>query len=152
MKVIPLNKDNFDETITNSDTFAVVTFYADWCGPCGGFKPKLYSLAQELNGVVLVGKVDVDEHPELSKRFEVNGVPNTIIFASGKAIHRITGNIPYDHLKATILKHVPSDRYVGLQQPPTLDSKEEKSTLLSSLLQTLRNGLKSVFSLFRKNK
>ncbi|MBX9877991.1 MAG: hypothetical protein K2Y22_05985 [Candidatus Obscuribacterales bacterium] len=152
MRVIPLNSDNFDEKIINSDTLAIVTFYADWCGPCGGFKPKLYSLAQELGDAAVVGKVDVDAEPQLSKRFDVNGVPNTVIFASGKVIHRITGNVPYDHLKATILKHVPSDRNIGLRQSPAPETKEEKASVLSSLLKTLRNGLKSVFSLFRKNK
>ncbi len=152
MRVIPLNSENFDEKIINSDTIAVVTFYADWCGPCGDFKPKLYSLADALGKSVLIGKVDVDAEPKLSKRFDVNGVPNTVIFASGKVVHRITGNVPADHLKATILKHLPNDRFVGLHQSPASETKEEKASVLASLVKTLRNGLKSIFSLFRKNK
>lgn len=98
MSVITVDKTNFNE-IKNSDKRVLLDFYADWCGPCKMLSPIIDEIAKE-NPQYTVGKINVDENPELAMEFGVSTIPNLVIMEGGKVINQIAGARP----KAAILK------------------------------------------------
>ncbi|MCM8759036.1 MAG: thioredoxin [Candidatus Omnitrophica bacterium] len=87
-----LNKDNFEEVV-NSNSLVLVDFYADWCGPCRMMAPIVEELAKELEGKVLVAKLNVDENPDIAARYQIFSIPTFIIFKDGKPDQRIVGAV-----------------------------------------------------------
>lgn len=73
---------------------AMVDFWADWCGPCKMLSPVIESLADQYEGKVLVGKVNVDEEPELARRFGVMNIPTVVFLKNGQEIDRKVGVMP----------------------------------------------------------
>ena len=73
---------------------AMVDFWADWCGPCKMLSPVVESIGSQYEGKVLVGKVNVDEEPELAVRYGVMSIPTVIFFKDGKEIARKVGVMP----------------------------------------------------------
>ena len=96
MSVLKLKNKDFDAAIQSG--FALVDFYADWCGPCKMMSPIVDEIADERTDVT-VAKVNVDESSELASRFGVASIPTLIIFKNGKESNRIIGARP----KAAIL-------------------------------------------------
>ena len=96
MSVLKLKNKDFDAAIQSG--FALVDFYADWCGPCKMMSPIVDEIADERTDVT-VAKVNVDESSELASRFGVVSIPTLIIFKDGKESNRIIGARP----KAAIL-------------------------------------------------
>lgn len=96
MSVLKLKNKDFDAAIQSG--FALVDFYADWCGPCKMMSPIVDEIADERTDVT-VAKVNVDESSELASRFGVVSIPTLIIFKNGKESNRIIGARP----KAAIL-------------------------------------------------
>ncbi|MBQ2676929.1 MAG: thioredoxin [Clostridia bacterium] len=97
MSVISVNKDNFD-MIKNSDKTVLLDFFADWCGPCRMVSPMVDEIAEE-NSQYLVGKVNVDEQPELAQAFGVSSIPMLVVMKDGKIVNQSVGARP----KAQIL-------------------------------------------------
>ena len=85
--------DNFNETI-NSPHPVLVDFYAEWCGPCKMIAPVIEELSEELEGQVKVGKVNVDEQPELAAAFEVMSIPSLFVLKDGKVVNSSVGAKP----------------------------------------------------------
>lgn len=94
---IVLTKENFDEYI-NGELPILVDFWADWCGPCMKLAPTVEEIAAESDGSYLVGKVNIDEQPELAARFGVNAIPTVIVFQNGKEIKRSVGLVSKEAL------------------------------------------------------
>lgn len=92
-KFIKLNPDNFDDHIT-ADLPLLVDFWAPWCGPCRMVAPVLEALAEELDGKLRIGKVNIEEDMDLTARFRVQSVPTFIIFVDGEVKARTTGAMP----------------------------------------------------------
>lgn len=88
MSVITVNKENFD-AITAKGT-VLIDFYADWCGPCRMMSPIVDEIAEEMADVT-VGKVNVDESPELAIRFGIISIPTLIVMKDGKEYKKIVG-------------------------------------------------------------
>lgn len=82
-----LTKDNFNEII-NSDKAVLVDFYADWCGPCKMMMPIVDSIAKEN---ITVGKINVDNEPEIAEKYGVMSIPTFAIFRDGVLSEKITG-------------------------------------------------------------
>ena len=86
-----LNVDSFDEAISTSEKPIIVDFWAVWCGPCKMIAPVLDEIAAENAEKLSVGKVNVDENPDLARRFEVMSIPTLIVFQNGEPVKRLVG-------------------------------------------------------------
>lgn len=86
-----LNVDSFDEAISTSSEPILVDFWAEWCGPCKMIAPVLDEIADEQAGKLSIGKVNVDENPDLARRFEVMSIPTLIVFKDGEPVKRLVG-------------------------------------------------------------
>ena len=90
MAVIVLNKENFKSEVLQADKPVLVDFWATWCGPCRMMAPVVESIAEE-HPELKVGKVDVDENPELAQLFNVMSIPTLVAFKDGKLIGTAVG-------------------------------------------------------------
>ena len=86
-----LSETTFDEEVGSSAEPLLVDFWAEWCGPCKTIAPILEEIAKEQDGVLRVAKVDVDQAPELARRFEVMSIPTLLIFKDGVPAKRLVG-------------------------------------------------------------
>lgn len=84
-----LNNNNFDEAIKNG--VVLVDFWATWCGPCKMLAPNVEEIAKEYEGRAVVGKVDVDENPDLAERFGIMSIPALFVFVNGEVKEKLIG-------------------------------------------------------------
>ena len=91
MEVLKISSENFKEEVLNSKTPVLIDFYADWCGPCNAMAPVIEELAKELEVKVKVGKINVDENPDIAVEYNVMSIPTLIVFKNGKEEKRLVG-------------------------------------------------------------
>ena len=91
MSVIVLSEDNFDEEVRKTDKKVLVDFYADWCGPCKMMAPTIEKIEEEVSEYAKVGKVNVDDSPEIAEEFGIMSIPTLLIFENGEVIHKHVG-------------------------------------------------------------
>ena len=89
-----LSAATFDEVIGGADSPVIVDFWAEWCGPCKMIAPILEELAAEHEGTLQVAKLNVDDAPDLARRFEVMSIPTLLVFRDGEVAKRIVGAKP----------------------------------------------------------
>lgn len=99
MNEVRLTKNNFKDEVLNSDIPVLVDFWATWCGPCRMVAPIVEEIADEYDGRIKVGKVNVDEEPELAMQFRVASIPTLMVFKNGQLVNTAAGYRP----KADIL-------------------------------------------------
>ncbi len=90
MSVLTITKDNFEQEVINSDKPVLIDFWAPWCGPCRMVGPTVEQVAEEKD-TVKVGKVNVDEQPELAQAFSVMSIPTLVVMKNGKVANRVVG-------------------------------------------------------------
>jgi len=100
MAAVVLTKDNFNSSIESGVT--LVDFWAPWCGPCKMQLPIVEELAGELAGQATIGKINVDEEPELASQFGVMSIPTLILFKDGQPVDKMVGLQSKDALKGKI--------------------------------------------------
>ena len=93
MSVITITKENFAAEVLNSDKPVLLDFWASWCGPCRMLSPIVDQVADERPDVQ-VGKVNVDEQPELAGQFGVMSIPTLLVFKNGKLVNQSVGSRP----------------------------------------------------------
>ena len=106
MKPIEFTDTNFQREVIDSDTPVLVDFWAVWCGPCKMIAPVVEELASEYNGLLKVGKVNVDTNPEVSMKFGIRSIPTIMIFKGGKVVEQIIGALPKKTLVDKVLPHL----------------------------------------------
>ena len=102
MSEITLTNDNFKKEVLESDKPVLVDFWAAWCGPCQMLGPVISQIAEEHTNDLKVGKVNVDEQPELAAMYAVSSIPNVILFKDGKPIRSSVGFKPKSQLEQII--------------------------------------------------
>ena len=93
MAVITITKENFAQEVLQSEKPVLLDFWASWCGPCRMLSPIVDEVAEE-RGDVKVGKVNVDEQPELAGQFGVMSIPTLLVFEQGKLVRQAVGARP----------------------------------------------------------
>ncbi len=97
-----ITADNFESEALQADVPVVVDFWAPWCGPCRMIAPILESLAEKYSGKIKLGKVNLDEHPQLAAQYGIRSIPAVFIFKDGQVVERAIGVQPEQHLAALI--------------------------------------------------
>ena len=100
-KIVTLTADSFDQVALGPNQVAVVDFWAPWCPPCRALAPSIEALAEERPDLV-VGKLDVDDHPAIAERYGVSNIPTVIVFRGGEVAERCVGLVPLDHLRRLV--------------------------------------------------
>ncbi len=85
---------DFSQSVLQSERPVLVDFYADWCGPCRFVAPVIEELAQEYEGRIEVGKVDVDDQRELARQYGITSIPTVLLFNGGEVVDAIRGAAP----------------------------------------------------------
>ena len=94
MEIKKIAGDSFQTEVTEAGVPVLLDFYADWCGPCKMLAPLIESLDKEYEGRVTVGKVNVDEEPDLARRFGVMSIPTVVFLKNGQEFDRKVGVMP----------------------------------------------------------
>ena len=103
MAEIQLNEQNFEQEVLRADMPVLVDFWASWCGPCRMLAPVIAEIAEEYAGKVKVGKVNVDEQPNLANRYGIASIPTVMLFKNGEVVSTSLGYRPKNELE-TMLK------------------------------------------------
>lgn len=99
MAVLTVTHDNFEQEVLKADKKVLLDFWASWCGPCRMVSPIVDEIADERDDI-RVGKINVDEEPELAAAFGISSIPTLIVMENGKPVRQSVGAIP----KASILE------------------------------------------------
>ncbi len=102
MGIAHLTDSNFKKEVLESDLPVMVDFWATWCGPCRMIAPIVEELAKEFNAKIKVGKVDVDESPNISGQFGIMSIPTLMFFKKGKVMDQVVGGLSKSDLKKKI--------------------------------------------------
>lgn len=101
MSAININKTNFQNEVINSEKPVLLDFWAPWCGPCRMVGPVMEEIAAE-HPNIKVGKINVDEQPELARQFRVMSIPTLVVMKNGEVVNRSVGAKPKEQLLAML--------------------------------------------------
>ncbi len=91
---IEITDANFEQVVLKSDKPVLVDFWAEWCGPCRMVGPVVEELAKEYEGKAIVGKVNVDNNPNISTNYSIRNIPTLLIFKNGEIVDKQVGAVP----------------------------------------------------------
>jgi thioredoxin 1 len=91
--VIEFTSSNFDELALKSDKLVVIDFWAEWCGPCRMVAPVIHQLAEEYEGRVVFGKVDVDQNGDLAAKYGIRNIPTVLFLKNGNVADKQVGAV-----------------------------------------------------------
>ncbi len=101
-KAVQITNLSFDEKVSSSSRPVLVDFWAEWCAPCRMLSPTIDLVADDYDGKVTVGKINIDEEPELAQRFGVMSIPTLILFKNGNVVSKSVGVVGKDKIAAMI--------------------------------------------------
>ena len=102
MAEIKITKDNFENEVLKSELPVLLDFWAEWCGPCRMLGPVVAQIAEKYAGKVKVGKVNVDEEPELANAFGVSSIPMVAVMKDGRLVNSSVGYRPLEQIEALL--------------------------------------------------
>jgi thioredoxin 1 len=105
-KPIVVTDSSFESDVEKSSGVVLVDFWATWCGPCKMIAPLVEQIAQENDGKITVGKLDVDVNGQTAMKYGVMSIPTLILFKDGQPVERLVGYMPKDRLLAKIKPHI----------------------------------------------
>jgi thioredoxin 1 len=106
---IEITDGNFEELVKNSDKLVMVDFWAQWCGPCLAMGPVIDQLHKDYEGKAVIGKLDVDNNPNISQEFGVRNIPTILFFKNGQVVDKQIGAVP----KSTLVKKLDANMAVS---------------------------------------
>jgi len=101
MSYINITNQNFNEEVIQSDKPVLIDFWASWCGPCRMIAPIVEEIAEERNDIK-VGKINVDDEPELATRFGIMSIPTLVVIKDGEIVNKLVGARPKNQILAMI--------------------------------------------------
>ena len=100
MSILHVTKENFEQQVLHAEKPVLLDFWATWCGPCRMIAPTLAQIAEENEGKLKVGKVNVDEQMELAMRFGVTSIPLLVVMQNGQIVKKAVGAMPKAKIEA----------------------------------------------------
>ncbi len=97
-----ISDEMFEKVVMQSDLPVIVDFWAPWCNPCKMIAPTLDKLAKELDGKLVVAKINTDDHAEWMQKFGIQGIPTLLFVSNGKVVHRQVGALPERMLRDVV--------------------------------------------------
>ncbi len=101
-----ITDSNFQESVLDRDGLTVVDFWAEWCGPCRAIGPIIEQLSSEYDGKVLVGKVDVDNNPEVAMKYGIRSIPTILFLKNGEVVDKQVGSTTKQVLEQKIAANI----------------------------------------------
>jgi len=96
------NDDNFKSEVLDSEKVVMIDLWAEWCGPCKVMGPIVDALATDFEGKAVIGKLNVDDNPNVPTEYSVRGIPTFLIFKGGALVDKVVGATTKEALKAKI--------------------------------------------------
>jgi thioredoxin 1 len=106
MKPIEFTDDNFTQEVEQSDVPVLIDFWAVWCGPCRMVAPIVEELAGEYEGKAKIGKLDVDNNPNVAMKYGIRSIPTLLVFKGGEVVDRIVGAVPKQAIVEKLTPHM----------------------------------------------
>jgi thioredoxin 1 len=104
--ILTLTDKEFDAQVLKAGTPTLVDFWAEWCAPCRALTPVIEEIANTYQGKLQVGKMNIDEHPDVPSQYAVRAIPTLLLFKGGQVVDQIVGLVPKAKLDAMIAKHL----------------------------------------------
>lgn len=90
---VKFTDENFEAEVLKAEGMVLVDFYADWCGPCKMMAPVIEQIAEEYTGKAKVGKLNVDENPDIAGKYQVMSIPTLLFFRNGQLVDTVVGAV-----------------------------------------------------------
>ena len=104
--ILTLTDNEFDKQVINAAQPTLVDFWAEWCAPCRALTPVVEEVANTYKGKLQVGKMNIDEHPQVPSRYAVRAIPTLLLFKDGRVVDQMVGLVPKSKLDAMLAKHL----------------------------------------------
>ena len=103
---LEITDSNFETEVLKSDKVSLLDFWAEWCGPCRVLTPIVEELAKEYDGKAVIGKVNVDDNPEISAKFGIRNIPTVLYIKNGEVVDKQVGAVPKSMLEEKLKAHL----------------------------------------------